>query len=62
MTMTNIAEIADMDRRTVLHPLAYLKDYASGDTDPTIIETSNGVRIRTRPAGSTLTALPASIV
>jgi L-2,4-diaminobutyrate transaminase len=44
--MTNIAEIAEMDRRTVLHPFTDLKDYASGDTDPTIMETGKGVRIK----------------
>jgi L-2,4-diaminobutyrate transaminase len=46
MTMTNIAEIAEMDRRSVLHPFTHLKDYASGDTDPTIMETGKGVRIK----------------
>ncbi|NSZ55833.1 aspartate aminotransferase family protein [Agrobacterium vitis] len=44
--MTNIAEITDMDRRTVLHPFTYLKDYASGATEPTIMETGKGVRIK----------------
>lgn len=44
--MVNIAEIAEMDRRTVLHPFTYLKDYASGNVDPTIVETGKGVRIR----------------
>ncbi|MCM2475571.1 aspartate aminotransferase family protein [Rhizobium sp. CG5] len=44
--MTNIAEITEMDRRTVLHPFTYLKDYAAGDIDPTIIETGKGVRIQ----------------
>ncbi|MBY4611595.1 aspartate aminotransferase family protein [Rhizobium sp. 9T] len=44
--MINITEIADMDRRTVLHPFTYLKNYAAGETDPTIVETGKGVRIR----------------
>lgn len=44
--MVNIAEIAEMDRRTVLHPFTYLKDYASGNVDPTIVETGKGVRIQ----------------
>lgn len=44
--MVNIAEIAAMDRRTVLHPFTYLKDYASGNVDPTIVETGKGVRIQ----------------
>ncbi|MBZ9724894.1 aspartate aminotransferase family protein [Mesorhizobium sp. CO1-1-11] len=44
--MVNVAEIAEMDRRTVLHPFTYLKDYASGNVDPTIVETGKGVRIR----------------
>ncbi|AHG49207.1 aminotransferase (plasmid) [Rhizobium leguminosarum bv. trifolii CB782] len=35
-----------MDRRTVLHPFTYLKNYAAGETDPTIVETGKGVRIR----------------
>ncbi|MES0139535.1 aspartate aminotransferase family protein [Mesorhizobium sp. M0016] len=44
--MVNVAEIAEMDRRTVLHPFTYLKDYASGNVDPTIVETGKGVRIQ----------------
>ena len=44
--MVNVAEIAEMDRRTVLHPFTYLKDYASGGVDPTIVETGKGVRIQ----------------
>ena len=43
--MVNVAEIAEMDRRTVLHPFTYLKDYASGGTPATIVETGKGVRI-----------------
>ncbi|MGO8565465.1 aspartate aminotransferase family protein, partial [Rhizobium ruizarguesonis] len=35
-----------MDRRTVMHPFTYLKDYAAGETEPTIVETGKGVRIR----------------
>jgi L-2,4-diaminobutyrate transaminase len=46
MTMVNIAEVAEMDRRTVLHPFTYLKDYASGAVEPTIVETGKGVRIQ----------------
>ncbi|MER8713179.1 aminotransferase [Mesorhizobium sp. M1295] len=44
--MVNVAEIAEMDRRTVLHPFTYLKDYASGGVDATIVETGKGVRIQ----------------
>lgn len=44
--MVNVAEIAEMDRRTVLHPFTYLKDYASGNVDPTIVETGKGVRLQ----------------
>lgn len=44
--MVNAAEIAEMDRRTVLHPFTYLKDYASGGIHPTIVETGKGVRIQ----------------
>ncbi|MBZ9973900.1 MULTISPECIES: aspartate aminotransferase family protein [unclassified Mesorhizobium] len=44
--MVNVAEIAEMDRRTVLHPFTYLKDYASGGVDPTIVETGKGVTIQ----------------
>jgi len=43
--MVNVAEIAEMDRRTMLHPFTYLKDYASGGTPATIVETGKGVRI-----------------
>ncbi|MET3520940.1 L-2,4-diaminobutyrate transaminase [Mesorhizobium abyssinicae] len=35
-----------MDRKTVLHPFTYLKDYASGGIHPTIVETGRGVRIQ----------------
>ncbi len=44
--MTTIADIAEMDRRSVLHPFTYLKDYASGASEPTIVETGKGVRIQ----------------
>ncbi|RWA65468.1 aspartate aminotransferase family protein [Mesorhizobium sp.] len=44
--MANVAEIAEMDRKTVLHPFTYLKDYASGGIHPTIVETGKGVRIQ----------------
>lgn len=41
----NISEITAMDRSSVLHPFTYLKNYAAGETDPTIMETAKGVRI-----------------
>lgn len=44
--MKTVAEIGDMDRRSVLHPFTYLKDYAEGATAPTIVETGKGVRIK----------------
>lgn len=44
--MTTVADIAEMDRRSVLHPFTYLKDFASGMIDPTIVETGKGVRIQ----------------
>ncbi|MGO4642455.1 aspartate aminotransferase family protein [Mesorhizobium sp. 2RAF45] len=44
--MTTTADIAEMDRRSVLHPFTYLKDFASGTNEPTIMETGKGVRIR----------------
>ncbi|TPI58203.1 aspartate aminotransferase family protein [Mesorhizobium sp. B3-1-7] len=44
--MTTTADIAEMDRRSVLHPFTYLKDFASGANEPTIMETGKGVRIR----------------
>lgn len=44
--MDHFAEVAELDRRSVLHPFTYLKDYASGAAgDPTIVETGKGVRI-----------------
>jgi L-2,4-diaminobutyrate transaminase len=40
-------EIAELDRKTVLHPFTYLKDYATGQLgDPTIVEGGRGVRIK----------------
>ncbi|MDR5777469.1 MULTISPECIES: aminotransferase [unclassified Caballeronia] len=44
--MEYIDQIAEMDRRSVLHPFTYLKDYATGTTDPVIVETGKGVRIK----------------
>ncbi|MFB9123748.1 aminotransferase class III-fold pyridoxal phosphate-dependent enzyme [Paraburkholderia dipogonis] len=44
--MENIDQIAEMDRRSVLHPFTYLKDYAKGASDPVIVETGKGVRIK----------------
>lgn len=44
--MENIDQIAEMDRRSVLHPFTYLKDYATGTSDPVIVETGKGVRIK----------------
>ncbi|MGC1332819.1 MAG: hypothetical protein WA878_21810, partial [Pseudomonas sp.] len=44
--MDYFEEIAAMDRRSVLHPFTYLKDYASGKAgDPVIVEGGQGVRI-----------------
>ncbi len=44
--MTNIKAIAEMDRRTVLHPATQLHDYASGALgDPTIVTGGSGIRI-----------------
>ena len=44
--MTPSADIAELDRRSVLHPFTYLKDFASGMIEPTIVETGKGVRIQ----------------
>lgn len=42
----NIAQISEMDRRSVLHPFTQLKDFATGKLgDPTIVSTGKGVRI-----------------
>lgn len=43
----DIRQIADMDRRSVLHPFTQLKDFASGKAgDPTIITGGKGIRIQ----------------
>lgn len=39
--------IKEMDRATVVHPFTHAADYAAGRIDPVIVETGNGVRIRT---------------
>ncbi|MBN9551321.1 MAG: aspartate aminotransferase family protein [Alphaproteobacteria bacterium] len=44
--MSTVTDIAEMDRRSVLHPFTYLKDYASGSVEPTIVETGKGVRVQ----------------
>lgn len=44
---TDLNEIAEMDRNSVLHPFTQLKDFASGKMgDPTIVETGKGIRIQ----------------
>ncbi len=44
---TNLTQIAEMDRNSVLHPFTQLKDFASGKMgDPTIVETGKGIRIQ----------------
>ena len=44
--MDRFADVAELDRRSVLHPFTYLKTYASGAAgDPTIVESGKGVRI-----------------
>ncbi|EJN39655.1 adenosylmethionine-8-amino-7-oxononanoate aminotransferase [Pseudomonas sp. GM84] len=45
--MGYFAEIADLDRKSVLHPSTYLKEFASGEGGgPTIIESGAGVFIK----------------
>src|SRR5690606_16057698 len=42
----SISEIAELDRRSVLHPFTHLKDFASGKAgDPTIVTGGKGIRI-----------------
>ena len=44
--MNDLARIAELDRRTVLHPFTQLKDFASGKLgDPVIVDTAQGIRI-----------------
>lgn len=43
----DISQIADMDRRSVLHPFTQLKDFATGKAgDPTIVTGGKGIRIQ----------------
>lgn len=43
----DIRDIADMDRRSVLHPFTQLKDFATGKAgDPTIVTGGKGIRIQ----------------
>lgn len=44
--MTDIERIAELDRRSVLHPFTQLRDFASGRIEPTIVDTGKGIRIR----------------
>ncbi|WP_167448890.1 hypothetical protein [Mesorhizobium hawassense] len=44
--MTTSEDVAEMDRRSVLHPFTYLKDYAFGVNEPTVMQTGKGVRIQ----------------
>jgi hypothetical protein len=60
---TNVAEISELDRASVLHPFTQLRDFATGKAgDPTIVESGTGIRIRMRPAANTSMVSPASIV
>ncbi len=44
--MNDLARIAELDRRTVLHPFTQLKDFATGKLgDPVIVDTAQGIRI-----------------
>ncbi|MER9702572.1 aspartate aminotransferase family protein [Mesorhizobium sp. M0146] len=44
---TDIKEICEKDRTSVLHPFTQLKDFATGKLgDPTILETGKGIRIQ----------------
>jgi L-2,4-diaminobutyrate transaminase len=52
--MNDLARIAELDRRTVLHPFTQLKDFATGELgDPTVVETAKGIRV-TDATGKTL--------
>ncbi|HEX4765985.1 MAG TPA: aminotransferase [Lichenihabitans sp.] len=52
--MNDLARIAELDRRTVLHPFTQLKDFATGKLgDPTVVETAKGIRV-TDATGKTL--------
>lgn len=42
----SIDDLAAYDRASVLHPVTPLKSYATGQFDPTIVETARGIRIR----------------
>lgn len=47
LDIRDIRDIADMDRRSVLHPFTQLKDFATGKTgDPTIVTGGKGIRIQ----------------
>jgi L-2,4-diaminobutyrate transaminase len=44
---TNVAEISELDRASVLHPFTQLRDFATGKAgDPTIVESGTGIRIK----------------
>ena len=44
--MTTSEDVAEMDRRSVLHTFTYLKDYASDLNDLTVMQIGKGVRIQ----------------
>lgn len=43
--MTDIKTIAELDRSSVLHPFTQLREFASGQIDPTIVTGGKGIRI-----------------
>lgn len=47
MVMKNAHNIAALDRSSVIHPFTNLGDFDKGKSDPVVVETAHGVRIRT---------------
>jgi L-2,4-diaminobutyrate transaminase len=54
--MNELSRIADLDRGATLHPFTQLKDFATGKSDPVIIETAKGVRIQDAAGNSLIDA------
>ena len=54
--MNEAGRIAKLDRGATLHPFTQLKDFATGKSDPVIIDTAKGIRIQDAAGNSLIDA------
>ena len=54
--MNEMNRIAELDRGATLHPFTQLRDFATGKSDPVIVETAKGIRIQDAAGNSLIDA------